>query len=76
MHNKAIETGDKAIIEEWLQKDKTRVNQCRGGSVIHRHFAVANGTALHWAVSYRQWEIVQLLLDNGAGMLQNVLIAC
>ena len=46
------------------------MNKCRGGSVTHRHFAVSNGTALHWAVSYGQTEIVQLLLDGGAGMLQ------
>ena len=73
---KAIETGNKPIIEKWLQEDSRRVNKCRGGSVILRHFAVANGTALHWAVSYGQVEIAQLLLDNGAGRLQDVSTTC
>ena len=71
MH-KAIETGDKATIEKWLQKKDTLVNKCRGGNVVHRHFAVANGTALHWAVSYGQLEITELLLEKGAGMLQDL----
>ena len=44
------------------------MNQCKGGSDYPGHFAVANGTALHWAVYYGQLEIAQLLLDNGAGI--------
>ena len=43
------------------------MNECRGGSKFPRHHAVANGTALHWAVYYGQLEIAQVLLDNGAG---------
>lgn len=71
MH-KAIETGDKATIVKWLQKNDTLVNKCRGGNVVHRHFAVSNGTALHWAVSFGQLEITKLLLEKGAGMLQDL----
>ena len=44
------------------------MNEYKGGSAINRHFAVANGTALHWAVFYGKLEIAQLLLDKGAGM--------
>ena len=44
------------------------MNECRGGSANYRHFAVANGTALHWAVYYGRLEVVQLLLTNGAGI--------
>ena len=46
------------------------MNECRGGSANYRHFAVASGTALHWAVYYGQLEIAELLLDKEAGMLQ------
>lgn len=65
---KAIESGDVSTVEQWLKDYKTIVNECRGGSAYPRHFAIANGTALHWAVYYRQLGIVQLLLQNGAGI--------
>ena len=45
------------------------MNGCRGGSDYPGHFAVANGTALHWAVYYGQLEVAQVLLDNGAGII-------
>ena len=45
------------------------MNGCRGGSGYPGHFAVANGTALHWAVYYGQLEVAQVLLDNGAGII-------
>ena len=44
------------------------MNEYKSGSAVNRHFAVANGTALHWAVFYGQLEIAQLLLDKDAGM--------
>ena len=43
------------------------MNECRGGNDFPGRHAVANGTALHWAVFYGQMEIVQLLLHKGAG---------
>ena len=67
MHQ-AIEVGDKDAIEQWLKNKKRNVNKYKGGNDIHRHFAVVNGTALHWAVYYGQQDITQLLLDNGAGI--------
>ena len=66
MHQ-AIEKGNKDAIAHWLEKERENVNVCRGGSTNHQHIAVANGTALHWAVYYGQQEIAQLLLNNGAG---------
>ena len=48
------------------------MNECRGGRAFPRHYAVANGTALHWAVYYGQLGITQLLLDNGAGKICNL----
>ena len=65
---KAIESGDVSTLKQWLKDYKTKVNKYTGGSAYPRHFAVANGTALHWAVYYGQLEIVQLLLRNGAGI--------
>ena len=44
------------------------MNECRGGKDFPQHLAVANGTALHWAVYYRQLEITQLLLEKRAGI--------
>ena len=67
MHQ-AIEAGDEDAIEQWLKNEKGNVNKCRGGNAIHRHFAVGNGTALHWAVYYGRQDIAQLLLDTGAGI--------
>ena len=66
---KAIEKGETSTIEEWLQCEGTKANQYRGGRAFPRHHAVANGTALHWAVYYGKLEITQLLLDNGAGTI-------
>ena len=65
----AIETGDESAVKKWIQEDRKRVNECKGGSNSHQHFAVANGTALHWAVYHGQLEIAQLLLCNGAGII-------
>ena len=70
--HKAIETGDKSIIERWLQNEGINVNECRGGSAFPRHHAVADGTALHWAVYYGQLEIAELLLRNGAGTIYDI----
>ena len=67
--HKAIAEGDKSTIEQWLQNEGAKVNECRGGSANYRHFAVASGTALHWAVYHGQLEIAQLLLNSGAGIL-------
>ena len=64
----AIETGKISTVRTWIQ-DCKRVNKCKGGSDSHQHFAVANGTALHWAVYYGQLEIAQLLLGKGAGII-------
>ena len=66
--SQAIERGDQSTIEEWLKDKDTKVNECRGGTALSPPFAVANGTALHWAVYYGQLDIAQLLLDKGAGM--------
>ena len=66
---KAIERGDQSTVEQWLQNEDTKVNDCRGGNASRHPFAVANGTALHWAVYYGQLDIAQLLLQNGAGTL-------
>ena len=60
--------GDILAIKQWLQEHITKVNEYRGGSANYRHFSVANGTALHWAVYYGQLQIVELLLDNEAGI--------
>ena len=68
MTHKAIEMGDISTINKWLREDVTKVNKCRGGSDYPGHFAVADGTALHWAIYYGQLEIAQLLLDKEAGM--------
>ena len=65
---KAIERGDQYTVEQWLQNEDTKVNECRGGNASRHPFAVANGTALHWAVYYGQLDIAQLLLRNGAGI--------
>ena len=66
--HKAIKAGHKSTIESWLQNEDINVNECRGGCAFPQHFAVADGTALHWAVYYGQLEIAKLLLDNyGAG---------
>ena len=61
--------GDISTIKKWIKEDQTRVNGCRGGRAFPRHFAVADGTALHWAVYYGQLEVAQVLLDNGAGII-------
>ena len=66
---KAIERGDQSTVQQWLQNEDTKVNDCRGGNASRHPFAVANGTALHWAVYYGQLDIAQLLLQNGAGTL-------
>ena len=66
---KAIERGDQSTVEQWIQNEDTKVNDCRGGNASRHPFAVANGTALHWAVYYGQLDIAQLLLKNGAGIL-------
>ena len=70
---KAIARGNQPAIEQWLQDESTKVNECRGGNANYRHFAVADGTALHWAVYYGQLKIAQLLLANGAGVLLQLL---
>ena len=67
MHQ-AIEMGDKDTIANWLIKERKNVNRKRSGSSSHRHHAVANGTALHWAVYYGQVEIARVLLESGAGI--------
>ena len=69
---KAIERGDQSTVEQWLQNEDKKVNDCRGGSASRHPFVVANGTALHWAVYYGQLDIAQLLLRNGAGILSAV----
>ena len=66
--HQAIESGDKSAVEEWLQENGRKVNECRGGKAFPGHNAVANGTALHWAAHYGQLEIAKLLIANGAGM--------
>ena len=69
---KAIKKGETSTIKEWLQSEGTKANEYRGGRAFPRHHAVADGTALHWAVYYGQLEITQLLLDNGAGTICNL----
>ena len=71
-YKKAIENGEKSIIKGWLLNEDAKANEYRGGRAFPRHHAVANGTALHWAVYYGQLEITQLLLDNGAGTICNL----
>ena len=66
--NQAIERGDLPTVQQWVQENVTSINRCKGGRACYLHFAVANGTALHWAVYYGKLEIAQLLLDNGAGI--------
>ena len=66
--HKSIQRGNQSPINQWLEKDDTDVNECRGGNANYQSFAVANGTALHWAIYYGQLEIAQLLLRNGAGI--------
>ena len=63
----AIERGDDAIVKEWLEKEETKVNECKGGEHAHGNFHVSNGTALHWAAYYGQPGIAKLLIDKGAG---------
>ena len=66
--HQAIGRGDKSAVEEWLQENGTKVNECKGGKAFPGHNAVANGTALHWAANYGQLEIAKLLFDHGAGI--------
>ena len=66
--HKAIERGDQSVINHWLQNGKKKVNKCRGGWAKYRHFVVADGTALHWAVYYGQLHIAQQLLSKDAGI--------
>ena len=66
--HKAIERGDQSVMKCWLQNGNTKVNECRGGRANHRHFVVADGTALHWAVYYGQLDIAQQLLKQDAGI--------
>ena len=66
--HKAIKNGEKSTVKGWLLNEDTKANEYRGGRAFSRHHAVANGTALHWAVYYGQLEIAQLLLENGAGI--------
>ena len=61
--------GNEDAIVQWLQNEKGKVNKYKGGNAIHRHFAVGNGTALHWAVYYGRQNFAKLLLDNGAGIV-------
>jgi len=63
----AIECGEEATVKEWLEKEETKVNECKGGEHAHGHFHVSNGTALHWAAYYGQSGIAKLLIDKGAG---------
>ena len=70
--HKAIETGNQSTMKEWIRKNRTRVNEYKGGYGTHQHFAVANGTALHWAVYFGQLKIAQLLLENEAGELASL----
>ena len=72
--HKAIEEGDQSVINRWLQNGNTKVNKCRGGWANHRHFVVADGTALHWAVYYGQLDIAQQLLRQDAGMSISIII--
>ena len=65
---KAIEKGNQSAINQWLQNGKTKVNEFRDGRACHRHFVLADGTALHWAVYYGQLEIAQQLLHQHAGI--------
>ena len=64
----AIERGEEATVKEWLEKEETKVNECKGGEHAHGHFHVSNGTALHWAAYYGQSGVAKLLIDKGAGM--------
>ena len=66
--HKAIEKEDQSVINRWLQNGKKKVNKCRGGRANHRHFVVADGTALHWAVYYGKLDIAQQLLRQDAGI--------
>ena len=67
MNMQAIKCGEEATVKEWLEKEETKVNECKGGEHAHGNFHVSNGTALHWAAYYGQPGIAKLLLDNGAG---------
>ena len=40
----AIECGEEATVKEWLEKEETRVNECKGGEHTHGHFRVSKGT--------------------------------
>ena len=66
--HQAIARGDISTIEQWVQKEGTKVNECRGGSAYPH--AVSNGTALHWAVYYGQLDVTRLLISCGAGTVK------
>ena len=70
---KDIEKGNLSAIIHWLQNENTKVNKCRGGRAYHRHFVLADGTALHWAVYYGQLEIARELLSQHAGISNSII---
>ena len=70
---KAIKEGSLLDISHWLQNGNMKVNECRGGRAHHRHFVLADGTALHWAVYYGQVEIAQELLSRHAGISYSII---
>ena len=66
--HKDIKRGNILAVREWLEKEDTNINRCRGGKVLPTYSSFDNGTALHWAAYYGQLEIAELLLERGAGM--------
>ena len=68
---KAIERGDQSTVEQWLQNEDTKVNDCRGGNASRHPFAVANGTTGQFTIgswtlhsySFKVEQVYQVLYE-------------
>ena len=69
MSFQAIKTFKEDDFRKWLDRESEEVNHYRGDYACGGGFEVKNGTALHWAAYYGNFEIANLLIEKGAGMV-------